>query len=71
MQVQEMTIEQLKAFVRQSVEERLEELLGDPDLGFQLKDSVRERLENSLRETEQGVRGLAPEDAAKKTGLRW
>ncbi len=71
MQVQEMTIDQLKGLIRETVEEKLEELLGDPDWSLELKDTVRERLKRSLEETERGVPGVAIEDVVKKTGLRW
>ncbi len=71
MQVQEMTIDQLKGLIRETVEEKLEELLGDPDWSLELKDTVRERLKRSLEETERGQSGVAIEDVVKKTGLRW
>ncbi len=71
MQVQEMTIDQLKGLIRETVEEKLEELLGDPDWSLELKDTVRKRLKRSLEETERGVPGVAIEDVVKKTGLRW
>ena len=34
--VQEMTIDQLKGLIRETVEEKLEEMLGDPDWGLGL-----------------------------------
>jgi len=71
MQVQEMTIDQLKGLIRETVEEKLEEMLGDPDWGLELKDAVRERLKRSLEETERGGSGIAVDDVVKKTGLRW
>ena len=71
MQVQEMTIDQLKGLIRETVEEKLEEMLGDPDWGLELKDAVRERLKRSLEETERGVSGIPVDDVVKKTGLRW
>ena len=69
--VQEMTIDQLKGLIRETVEEKLEEMLGDPDWGLELKDAVRERLKRSLEETERGVSGIPVDDVVKKTGLRW
>ena len=71
MQVQEMTIDQLKGLLRETVEEKLEEMLGDPDWGLELKDAVHERLKWSLEETERGGSGIAVDDVVKKTGLRW
>lgn len=69
--VQELTIDQLKGLIRETVEEKLEEMLGDPDWGLELKDAVRERLKRSLEETERGVSGIPVDDVVKKTGLRW
>lgn len=50
-----MTIDQLRGLIRETVEEKLEELLGDPDWGLELKDDIRMRLERSLEETERGA----------------
>jgi len=66
-----MTIDQLKGLIRETVEEKLEEMLGDPDWGLELKDVVHERLKRSLEETERGGSGIAVDDVVKKTGLRW
>jgi len=38
-----MTKDELKQVIESSIEQKLLELLGDPDEGFQLKISVRER----------------------------
>ncbi len=70
-QVQEMTIDQLKGLIRETVEETLEELLGDPDWDLELKDEVQLRLKRSLEETERGVSGVPADDVARQTGLRW
>ena len=41
-------MEQLKELVRGLVDDRIRELIGDPDLGLQLGDSLRTRLKHSL-----------------------
>jgi len=46
--VKELSVEQLKALIQEIVEEKLYEILGDPDQGLELKDEVRERLKQSL-----------------------
>ncbi len=71
MRVEEMTVDELKILIRHTVEERLEEILGDPDSGVELDDSVRERLRRSLEETQAGAAGLPPDEMIRKTGLRW
>ncbi len=40
MTVADLTPEQLKAFVKESVREALEELLADPDEGLELKTAL-------------------------------
>ena len=71
MRVEEMTLDQLRILIRETVEEKLEELLGDPDWSLELNESVRERLRDSLHQAEQGAPGVSIEDVVKKTGLRW
>ena len=58
---------QLKELVRGLVDDRLRELLGDPDLGLPLNDALRTRLKASLMSAER----LSGEELAAKLGLRW
>ena len=67
MNLSELTPEELKALVSGMVDDRLRELLGDPDLGLELVDSVRARLKDSLRSTER----LTGDEVAEKLGLHW
>jgi hypothetical protein len=67
MDLSQLSQEQFKELVRAIVDDRLRELLGDPDLGLQLGDSLRARLKESLSST---VR-LSGEDIANQLGLRW
>jgi hypothetical protein len=71
MRVEEMTVDELKILIRQTVEEKLEEILGDPDSSRELSDSVRDRLRRSLEETEAGVPGVPVDEVMRKTDLRW
>ena len=59
--------DQLKNLVRGIVDDRLRELLGDPDLGLQLGERLRTKLKASLSNTER----LSGEDLADQLGLRW
>jgi len=45
----------------------LRELIGDPDLGLQLGDALRARLNASLAKGER----LSGDELAEKLGLRW
>jgi hypothetical protein len=67
MDLSQLSQEQLKALVRGIVDDRLRELLGDPDLGLQLGDGLRTRLRESLSSKER----LSGEDIANQLGLRW
>jgi len=63
----QLSQEQFKELVRGIVDDRLRELLGDPDLGFQLGDGLRARLKESLSNRER----LSGDDIADQLGLRW
>ena len=70
MKVNELTIEQLKALIEEAVEEKLQEMLGDPDFGLELKDEVKERLRRSLAAAER-QKGIPLARVVKETGLEW
>ncbi len=67
MNLSSLSLEQLKELVQGLVDDRIRELIGDPDLGLQLGDSLRARLKQSLA---NGNR-LTGEDVAERLGLRW
>jgi hypothetical protein len=67
MDVASLSVEQLKELVQSLVDDRLRELIGDPDLGLQLGDSLRARLKQSLASQDR----LSGEDVAERLGLRW
>jgi hypothetical protein len=46
--VKDLTVSELKESVEQTVEQRLLELLGDPDEGLDLQEEVKTRLRRSL-----------------------
>jgi hypothetical protein len=63
----QLTPEQLKTLVRGLVDDRLRELVGDPDLGLQLGEALWTRLKNSLTSTER----VSGDEVAEKLGLNW
>jgi len=67
MDLSSLTTAQLTELVRGMVDDRLRELIGDPDLGLQLSDALRARLKNALATRER----ISGEDLAEKLGLRW
>ena len=67
MDLSSLTPEQFNELVRGLVDDRLRELIGDPDLGLQLGDALRARLKSSLVKGER----LSGDELAEKLGLRW
>lgn len=67
MKISDLTMDELKELVKGIVDDRLRELLGDPDLGMELGDAVRTRLKASLTSTER----ITGEEVAEKLGLKW
>ena len=55
--VAEMTGEELRELVGAAVEQKIVELLGDPDAGFVLRKNVRKRLLRQKRAVAKGERG--------------
>ncbi len=70
MKVSELTVEELKALIKEAVAEQLEETLGDPDCGLELLEEVRERLCRSLAaDKDAGKECQYLSEVAKKLGL--
>ncbi|MBX9658944.1 MAG: hypothetical protein K2X00_10285 [Nitrospiraceae bacterium] len=67
MDLSQLTPQQLKELVQGLVDDRLRELIGDPDLGLALGDALQARLKESLTSSER----LSGEDVADRLGLRW
>jgi len=67
MDLSSLSTEQLKELVRGLVDDRIRELIGDPDLGLQLGDALRSRLKQSLANQDR----LSGEEVAERLGLRW
>ena len=71
MKVKELTVEQLKTLIQEAVEEKLEEIIGDPDRGLELTDEVKDRLRASLAAMQQGEKVIPVEEVARQAGLDW
>lgn len=67
MRISDLSLDELKELVKGLVDDRIRDLLGDPDLGLQLSDAVRTRLKHSLA-SETRVTG---DEMADRLGLRW
>ncbi len=67
MDLSQLSQAQFRELVRGIIDDRLRELLGDPDLGLQLGNDLRARLKESLSSTGR----LSGEDVADQLGLHW
>jgi hypothetical protein len=63
MKVKELTVEEFKSLIQEAIEEKLEEIIGDPDLGLELREEIKERLRSSLAAMQGGEKGIPIEEA--------
>jgi signal recognition particle GTPase len=71
MKVKELTVEELKNLVEEAVEEKLEEMIGDPDLGLELREEIKERLRKSAAARQAGEKDIPVDEVARRAGLDW
>jgi len=64
--VAEMTGDELRELVGAAVEQKIVELLGDPDAGLVLRETVRKRLLRQKRAVAKGERGELLETAIRR-----
>lgn len=67
--VSELTTEQLRELIENAVEQKLFELFGDPDEGFEIKAAVRRRLLDQQSRVAAGERGQSLEEVTRKLGV--
>ncbi len=67
--VAQMTKEELQEMLEAAIEQKLFEMLGDPDEELELRDTVRKRLLRQQRAVAEGERGQAFEDVVQQIGL--
>ena len=67
--VADMTAEELQALVGSAVEQKIVELLGDPDTGLGLRANVRKRLLRQKRAVANGERGEPLETVVRRLKL--
>ncbi|MCX6842617.1 MAG: hypothetical protein NTX53_10090 [candidate division WOR-3 bacterium] len=68
--VPRMTKDQFREMLGDTIEQKLIELLGDPDDGLAIRSSVRARLLRQKRRVARGERGELLEDVARRLGLQ-
>jgi len=67
--VGQMSKEELKEMIEAAIEEKLLEMLGDPDEGLEVRESARERLLRQRQAVIAGDRGEPFEDVVRQLGL--
>lgn len=67
--VAQMTAEELHELVGSAVEEKMFELLGDPDTRLVIRENVRKRLLRQKRAVARGERGEPFEAAVRRLNL--
>jgi len=67
--VGKMTKEELKEIISAIVEDKLTEIVGDPNEGLPIRESLRRRLLRQKRAVAQGKRGESFEDVVSRLGL--
>lgn len=67
--VGQMTKDELKEMIETLIEQKLLELLGDPDEGDEIRKSVRERLLRQRKAVAAGERGEAFDKVVRRLGL--
>lgn len=69
MQVKDMTVNELKVLIRETLEEVLEEFFSDPDEGEEVREEVKQQLLESKKRRQAGDRGIPAEEVYKKLGI--
>lgn len=67
--VAQMTKEELRGMIEETVEHKLLEILGDPDEGLEIKEAVRDRLLHQEEALRAGERGQPFADVVQQLGL--
>ena len=63
-----LQLQKIKPLVEEIVEEKLKELLGDPDSGLKVKEDTIHRLRKSLHSR---THAISAAKVAKQLGLSW
>jgi hypothetical protein len=67
--VAQMTKEELSEMIETSIEQKLLEMLGDPDEGLEIKKSVRDRFLRQKKAVAAGERGEPFEDVVRRSEI--
>lgn len=69
MQVKDLTIEELKAVIRETVIESLEDLLPDPDVGKTVNAQFQQELLETRKQRQERTTNMSPAEVKERLGL--
>ncbi|PSR16781.1 hypothetical protein C8255_15975 [filamentous cyanobacterium CCP3] len=69
MQIKDLTIDEFKVLIRETVEDALQDILLDPDEGRPLKDSIRQQLLAIQARQSQEKRAIPSAQVMDELGL--
>ena len=67
--VAQMTQDELREMIETLIEQKMLELLGDPDEGLEIREALRARLLRQRETIAAGQRGELLEDVVQRLGL--
>lgn len=67
--VGQLSTDELKEIIGSVVEQKLKEILGDPDEGLEMRTEVQNRLLQQKKAVANGERGEELEEVAKRLGV--
>ena len=69
--VKDLTVEEFKAVIGEVIEEKLRELLIDPDAGLTLRSEIEARLRQQLEYPKLEGESVPAAEVARRLGLEW
>lgn len=69
--VADMSVDELKSLIQETVTQTLVELFRDPDAGLELREDFQSLLQRSLAAVDAGEETIAADNVAAKLGLSW
>ena len=69
--VSDLSVDELRSIIQETVKQTLTELFHDPDEGLELREDLKNALQHSLKAVQTGGETLSAENVAAKLGLSW
>ena len=67
----DMSVDELKSLIQETVTQTLMELFRDPDEGLEVREDFKSRLQHSLVTVKAGEETITANTVAAKLGLSW